>query len=63
MEDLAEEIFGEITDEHDDEEPEDLIEISAGSWQAHADVHLDEVERRLGCDLPQGTTRRSPDCC
>ncbi|WP_146340876.1 hemolysin family protein [Nesterenkonia sp. NBAIMH1] len=54
VEDLAEEIFGEITDEHDDEEPEDLIEISAGSWQAHADVHLDEVERRLGCDLPQG---------
>jgi CBS domain containing-hemolysin-like protein len=54
LEDLAEEIFGEITDEHDDEESAELKEIAAGRWEADADIHLDEVERRVGCDLPAG---------
>jgi CBS domain containing-hemolysin-like protein len=54
LEDLAEEIFGEITDEHDDEESAELVEITEGRWEADADIHLDEVERRMGCDLPTG---------
>ena len=53
MEDLAEEIVGEITDEHDPAtqpppEPDDGIWVMAGS------VHVDEVERALGVDLPRG---------
>jgi CBS domain containing-hemolysin-like protein len=53
LEDLAEEIVGEITDEHDPEtqhspEPDDGVWVMAGS------VHVDEVERALGVDLPRG---------
>jgi CBS domain containing-hemolysin-like protein len=53
LEDLAEEIVGEITDEHDPEtqqppEPDDGVWVMAGS------IHVDEVERALGVDLPRG---------
>lgn len=54
LEDLAEEIFGEITDEHDDEEPAAITEVTDGEWEADADVHLDEVARKMGCPLPEG---------
>ena len=54
VEDLAEEILGEITDEHDEPESEDIVEISSQTWEADADAHLDEVERRVGFQLPQG---------
>lgn len=54
VEDLAEEILGEITDEHDEPESEDIVEISSDKWEADADAHLDEVERRVGFELPKG---------
>ena len=54
IEDLAEEIVGEITDEHD---PDDLnaepVEDD-GIWIMNGDVHVDEVERALRIDLPPG---------
>ena len=54
VEDLAEEVLGEITDEHDKQETEDIIALSSHHWEADADAHLDELERRLGYQLPQG---------
>lgn len=54
MEDLAEEIVGEITDEHDPEEPAYTPVPEDGIWVMEGDVHIDEVERSLGVDLPEG---------
>ena len=54
LEDLAEEIIGEITDEHDIEVSETVVASDDGSWVMDGDVHLDEVERAIGYDLPRG---------
>jgi CBS domain containing-hemolysin-like protein len=54
LEDLAEELVGEITDEHDEAEPEYVPVEGDGVWEMSGDVHVDEVERALGIDLPRG---------
>lgn len=54
LEDLAEEIVGEITDEHDIQPGEPLVSAADGSWIMEGDAHLDEVERAIGHDLPRG---------
>ncbi len=53
FEDLAEEIVGEITDEHDPRLPLDE-QLDDGIWIMAGDVHVDEVERALLVDLPRG---------
>ncbi len=53
IEDLVEEVVGEITDEHDDEDPH-LTRLEEGVWTVRGDAPLDEVARELGHDLPQG---------
>lgn len=54
LEDLAMEIVGEITDEHDFETNEAVVIESDGVWMMDGDVHLDEVERAIDYDLPRG---------
>ena len=54
MEDLAEELVGEITDEHDVETPEQIVAGEEDEWRMDGDVHVDEVERALGHRLPEG---------
>jgi CBS domain containing-hemolysin-like protein len=54
LEDLAEELVGEITDEHDQADPEYVPVEGDGVWEMSGDVHVDEVERALGIDLPRG---------
>ncbi|MGC7094487.1 hemolysin family protein [Amycolatopsis lurida] len=53
MEDIAEELVGEITDEHDPEH-EDQALADNGGWLIPGTTHADEVERLLGHDLPDG---------
>ena len=48
IEDLVEEIVGEIEDEHD-EEPEELLQtIGEGMWEADARVELDDLAEKVG---------------
>ena len=72
LEDLAEEIVGELVDEHDPADPDYLPAVDDGVWVMAGDVHVDEVERALGLRLPPGeyltisglilaTTGRLPD--
>ena len=54
LEDLAEELVGEITDEHDPQSPDATPVDDDGRWVMGGDVHIDEVERAVGHDLPRG---------
>jgi CBS domain containing-hemolysin-like protein len=53
LEDLAEELVGELTDEHDDDAPVAVDDL-AGAWLVPGELPVDEVERTIGQDLPQG---------
>ncbi|WP_051702959.1 hemolysin family protein [Oerskovia turbata] len=53
-EDLAEELVGEITDEHDPATPTIAPRDDDGIWVMPGDTHIDEVERAIGRDLPRG---------
>ena len=55
IEDLAEEVVGEITDEHDEDgAAPGMVAERVGVWTASGDVHLDEVARTIGHDVPEG---------
>lgn len=51
VEDIVEEIVGEIEDEHDTIEDPYLIPIEAGGYDADARLEIDELEDELGIDL------------
>jgi CBS domain containing-hemolysin-like protein len=54
IEDMAMEIVGEITDEHDAAVPDAVSPQGDDVWVMAGDVHLDEVERAIGHALPRG---------
>ncbi|MDY5840943.1 MAG: hemolysin family protein [Corynebacterium camporealensis] len=54
LEDLAEEILGDVTDEHDIDESEEITEQDDSHWLVDGDTPLDEIERAIGHDLPEG---------
>ncbi|MDO5662153.1 MAG: hemolysin family protein [Brachybacterium sp.] len=53
VEDLAEELVGELHDEHD-EDLEDVTEDGEDSWEMDGDIHVDELERLIGHPMPEG---------
>src|SRR5215212_1315177 len=54
IEDMAEELVGEIADEHDPDIDADEITRVGDGWLIRGDVHLDEMARTLGHEIPQG---------
>jgi CBS domain containing-hemolysin-like protein len=51
LEDLLEEIVGEIQDEHDREEPP-LVEVAPAHWKVHAGVAVQRVNETIGSEFP-----------
>lgn len=54
LEDLIEEIVGEIHDEHDGEEA-DFVDLPDGSVLADSRVEIEKLEERLGVKIPEGS--------
>jgi putative hemolysin len=53
IEDILEELVGEIADEHETVEPAMLQQISENVWEADARVYVDELNRVVGLNLPE----------
>ena len=51
MENIIEEIIGDIQDEFDNEE-EDILELDDGAWLCDARVNLEDLAERTGISLP-----------
>lgn len=52
LEDLLEEIVGDISDEHDEEVNEQIRELSEGSFTLDGGLAVRDLNRRLGLNLP-----------
>jgi CBS domain containing-hemolysin-like protein len=53
MEDVLEEIVGEIVDEYDPAHVEGIRDLGPGACEAMGKVHIDEINERLGLGLPE----------
>jgi CBS domain containing-hemolysin-like protein len=53
IEDVLEEIVGEIVDESDKEENEAIRHLYNSKWEALGSVHMDTINERLGLNLPE----------
>ena len=54
LEDVVEELVGDIEDEYDPSAPGDHVESEPGVWSIAASSRPDEIERITGFDLPDG---------
>ncbi len=54
LEDLVEELVGQVDDEYDQAGPQDVVARPAGGWSASGLLRLDEVAEATGVRLPTG---------
>ncbi|MBU6232790.1 MAG: CBS domain-containing protein [Acidobacteria bacterium] len=52
--DLLEPLVGDLSDEYDEEEADEISLISTGRWLIQGQVHVDTVEEVTGIALPEG---------
>src|SRR5438105_5191738 len=53
IEDILEELVGDISDEHEPSEPAMLRRIDDQVWEADARIYLDELNRQVGLSIPE----------
>ncbi|MCA8989576.1 MAG: CBS domain-containing protein, partial [Planctomycetaceae bacterium] len=53
MEDILEEIVGDIEDEYDKEQEEEILQISPGTVDVDARVHIDDLNEKFAFALPE----------
>ncbi|HJD22092.1 MAG TPA: hemolysin family protein [Candidatus Gemmiger faecigallinarum] len=53
IEDLLEQIVGNIYDEFDPEEPQSIVQVSDSVWRAQGSLRVDELAEELDVDLPE----------
>jgi CBS domain containing-hemolysin-like protein len=53
IEDIIEEIFGEIVDEYEEVPPQPIRRLEDGGYEVEARVHIDEINDELSLDLPE----------
>ena len=51
IEDLIEEIVGDIRDEHDFAEEADYVDVGGGAYLIEASMDLDDINTLLGCSI------------
>jgi CBS domain containing-hemolysin-like protein len=54
IEDLGEELVGDVRDEHDGYQAAEFRELAHGRWRLPSSMPIDELERLLGEELPVG---------
>jgi CBS domain containing-hemolysin-like protein len=54
IEDILEELVGEITDEYEQPEPEPIRRINEQVVEVDSKVHVDEINELLGLEIPEG---------
>jgi CBS domain containing-hemolysin-like protein len=51
LEDLLEEIVGEIRDEYDDDEEDDIRKLSPGEYRVDGSTRLEDINETFGCHI------------
>ena len=53
MEDLIEEIVGNIYDEFDDEEEAEIVKVSDNKWSVSGDTLIEDINKETAIEIPQ----------
>ena len=53
MEDLLEEIVGNIYDEFDEQEEAEIVKVGEGKWSVSGDTLIEDLDKETGLEIPE----------